>query len=122
MTKLFTPGCALMLYKPSLAERLHEVLVEPKNTRNKSTCCGDSFYGSIPTAQVVEQMKKKASQMPVEEVLVYCVSCARSMFIGGKRPRYLIDLLFKEETIPKTIDPDRWHQELDAFIESHTGT
>jgi hypothetical protein len=67
-------------------------------------------------------MKKKATQMPVEEVLVYCVSCAKSMFIGGKRPRYLIDLLFNERTIPKTIDLDKWHQELDAFIESHTGS
>ena len=138
MTKLFTPGCALMLYKPYLAERLHELrvyeavrtlakrmnitLVEPKNTRTKSTCCGDSTYGSIPTAQVVVQMKKKASQMPAEEVLVYCVSCAKSMFIGGKRPRYLIDLLFGEETIPMTIDLDKWHQELDVFIAAHTGT
>lgn len=58
--------------------------------------------------------------MPADEVLVYCVSCAKAMFIGGKRPHYLIDLLFNEETIPKTLDPDLWHQELDAFIESHT--
>jgi hypothetical protein len=65
-------------------------------------------------------MKKKASEMPAEEVLVYCVSCAKAMFIGGKRPRYLIDLLFEEETIPKTLDPDEWHRELDVFIESHT--
>jgi hypothetical protein len=68
----------------------------------------------------MEQMKKKASSMPAEEVLVYCVSCAKAMFIGGKRPRYLIDLLFDEETIPKTLDPDLWHQELDLFIDSHT--
>jgi hypothetical protein len=95
-------------------------LIEPRNTRTKSTCCGDSCYGSIPTEKVVEQMKKKASDMPVKEVLVYCVSCAKSMFIGGKRPRYMIDLLFNEETIPKTLDPDLWHQELDAYIESHT--
>ena len=105
----------------TLAKRMNIALVEPKNTRNKSTCCGDSCYGSIPTAKVVEQMKNKALQMPVEEVLVYCVSCAKAMFIGGKRPRYLIDLLFNEETTPQAIDPDKWHQELDAFIESHSG-
>jgi hypothetical protein len=68
----------------------------------------------------VEQMKNKASQMPAEEVLVYCVSCAKAMFIGGKRPRYLIDLLFNEETTPQTIDLDQWHQELDEFIQNHT--
>jgi hypothetical protein len=31
----------------------------------------------------------------------------------------MIDLLFDEETLPKTLDPDLWHQELDAFIEDH---
>ncbi len=105
-----------------LAKRMNIVLIEPKNTRTKSTCCGDSCYGNIPTAMVVEQMKKNASKMPAEDVLVYCVSCAKSMLIGGKRPRYLIDLLFNEETIPQTIDLDKWHQELDAFIQSQTGT
>lgn len=104
----------------ALAKKMNITLIEPQNTRTKSTCCGDSCYGSIPKDKVVEQMKKKASDMPAEEVLVYCVSCAKSMFIGGKRPRYLIDLLFNEETIPKTLDPDLWHQELDAFIENHT--
>jgi Fe-S oxidoreductase len=106
----------------TLAKRMNIALIEPKNTRTKSTCCGDSSYGSIPTDRVVVQMKKKASQMPAEEVLVYCVSCAKSMFIGGKRSRYLIDLLFVEETIPMTIDLDKWHQELDVFIAAHTGT
>jgi Fe-S oxidoreductase len=105
----------------ALAKRMNIAVVEPKNTRAKSTCCGDSSYGSIPTDQVVEQMKKKALQMPAEEVLVYCVSCAKAMFIGGKRPRYLVDLLFNEETVPQTIDLDTWHQELDGFIQRHTG-
>jgi Fe-S oxidoreductase len=102
-----------------LAERMNIALVEPKNTRTKSTCCGDSCYGSIPTTEVVEQMKQKSSQMPANEVLVYCVSCTKAVFIGGKRPRYLIDLLFHEETVPQTIDLDEWHQELDVFIENH---
>lgn len=103
----------------TVAKRMNITIVEPKNTRTKSTCCGDSLYGSIPTEKVVEQMKKKASQMPAEEVLVYCVSCAKAMFIGGKRPRYMIDLLFDEETTPQTIDPDEWHRELDEYIQNH---
>ena len=94
-------------------------LVEPRKTKTESTCCGDIFFGNIPTDQVVEQMKKKANEMPVEDVIVYCVSCSKSMFVGGKRPRYLVDLLFGEETIPKSFEPDRWHQELDQFIASH---
>jgi Fe-S oxidoreductase len=101
---------------------LHQMnikVVEPKNTMNKSICCGDSFYGEIPAEKVKEQMIKRANEMPADDVVVYCVSCTKSMFIGGKKPRYLIDLLFKEETIPKTIDPDEWHKELRAYIEQH---
>ena len=33
--------------------------------------------------------------------------------------RYMIDLLFGEETVPMTLDPDLWHRELDAFIDSY---
>jgi hypothetical protein len=94
-------------------------LVEPKNTRTKSTCCGDSFYGTIPIEKVKEQMKKRTSEMPCDDVVVYCVSCVKSVFIGGKKPHYLIDLLLAEETVPKTFEPDKWHQELDIYIEEH---
>jgi hypothetical protein len=41
------------------------------------------------------------------------------MFVGEKRPRYIIDLLFGEETVPETFNPDQWHKELDEFIENH---
>lgn len=83
MKRVFAPGCALMLYKPELAERLHHMI--KKNL-------GD---------------------------IVYCVSCSKSMFIGGKKPHYLIDLLFGEETVPKTFEPDEWHRELDEYIDAH---
>ncbi len=57
--------------------------------------------------------------MPSHEVIVYCVSCAKSMFNGGRRPRYLVDLLFNEDTVPKICEPDLWHAELQAYIDSH---
>jgi hypothetical protein len=41
------------------------------------------------------------------------------MFIGGKRPRYLVDLLFAEETDPRAYEPDEWHRELDEYIRAH---
>jgi Fe-S oxidoreductase len=94
-------------------------VVEPKSTKTKSICCGDSFFGEIPTEEVKVQMRKRANDMSQEDVVVYCVSCSKSMFIGGKKPKYLIDLLFEEETVPKTLDPDEWHKELKAYIELH---
>jgi hypothetical protein len=102
-----------------LAERMNISIVEPANTKRDSTCCGDIFFGNMPTEQVIDRMKAKADEMPGDDILVYCVSCSEAMFIGGKRPRYLVDLLFAEETIPHAADPDRWHGELDEFIESH---
>jgi hypothetical protein len=57
--------------------------------------------------------------MPLEDIIVYCVSCCESMGLGGKRPRYLVDLLFSEETTPRVLDPDRWHGMLDNFIAQH---
>jgi len=101
----------------ALAEKMNISMVEPKKTKRKSTCCGDTFFNKLPSEQVKELMKSKAIEMPLEDIVVYCVSCSKSMFVGGKRPRYLIDLLFAEETIPKTYDPDQWHKELDEFIE-----
>jgi hypothetical protein len=94
-------------------------VIEPEKTRTKGTCCGDSFYGVLPMEQVKEQMKKRASEMPSPDVVVYCVSCCKSMYIGGKKPRYLVDLLFGEDTIPGTFEPDEWHAEINKFIDEH---
>jgi len=102
-----------------IIKKMNIDLVEPEKTMAKNTCCGDSFYGAIPVEDVKHQMVKKASEMPLDDVIVYCVSCSKSMFIGKKQPRYLVDLLFNESTIPKTFEPDEWHNELNAFIESH---
>lgn len=102
-----------------LLKKMNISLTEPEKTRTKSTCCGDSFWGEIPTDKVKEQMLKRASEMPCEDVAVYCVSCTKSVFIGGKAPRYMIDLLFGEETVRKTVEPDQWHKELDEYIDSH---
>jgi hypothetical protein len=103
----------------SLLRNMNIFLVEPKNTGTKSTGCGDTYYGTLPTDKVKELMIKRASEMPVDDIVVYCISCTKSVFNGGKQPRYLIDLLFEEETIPKTYDPDYWHKELRNYIEEH---
>jgi hypothetical protein len=102
-----------------LLSRMNITLVEPEKTKTKSTCCGDSFYGILPTEKVKELMAKRSLEMPCDDVIVYCISCIKSVFSGGKKPRYLIDLLLGEETIPGTYDPDAWHKELNDYIEKH---
>lgn len=103
----------------TLLKKMNIELVEPEKTRTKSTCCGDSFWKVLPVEQVKEKMKERAAEMPVDDVVVYCVSCSKSVFIGGKKPHYMIDLLFGEETVPKTLEPEEWHQEIDEFVKNH---
>jgi len=102
----------------TLLGRMSIAIVEPKATRTKGVCCGDSFWGEIPTGEVTDWMKKRAAQLPADEVAVYCVSCAVASGIGGKKPRYLVDLLFGEETRPPTSDLDAWHAALQAHIDA----
>jgi hypothetical protein len=102
-----------------LLKRMNIALVEPEKTMSESTCCGDTFYGSVSASKVKQLMIKKGSEMPEEDIVVYCVSCSKAMFVAGRKPHYLIDLLFNEPTIPKTFEPDEWHSELENYIEKH---
>ncbi len=103
----------------TLLARMNIRLQEPKHTRSKGTCCGDSLYGTLPVEGVKDQMRKRAGEMPCEDVVVYCVSCVKAMHIGGKRPRYLVDLLFGEDTPIGIFEPDAWHEQIQAFIDTH---
>jgi len=103
----------------TLLERMNITLIEPEKTRTKGTCCGDSFYGAIPVSRVKEQMKKRADEMPCDNVVVYCVSCIKSLHIGGKKPRYIVDLLYGEDTDAGTYEPDEWHGQLQKYIDAH---
>ena len=99
----------------TLLQRMNIELTEPECTRTRQKCCGDSAYPARPLDEVYAKMKERAGEMPVQDVCVYCVSCVKSMYIGGKTPRYLVDLLFGEPTIPGTCATDDWHRELDAY-------
>jgi len=103
----------------TLLSRMNVRVLEPTATRRKGVCCGDSLYGVLPVVSVKERMRIRASEMPADDVVVYCVSCCKAMHIGGKRPRYLLDLLFGEPTLPGTFEPEEWHLELDEFIAAH---
>lgn len=103
----------------TLLTRMNISIVEPQRTGTHSTCCGDSFFGIIPVEEVKIQMRKRASEMPEEDVVVYCISCIKSVHIGGRTPHYLVDLLFREETSPGIYEPEEWHGLLDEYIERH---
>jgi len=101
-----------------LLERMNISITEAAATRGTAECCGDNFYGILPVAEVKERMRERAETMPEQEVVVYCVSCIKSMHIGGKTPRYIVDLLFGENTEIGTYEPDEWHEELNRYIDT----
>lgn len=103
----------------ALLARMNITVVEPALTRERGGCCGDSFHGALPVEQVKERMRRRAREMPRQDVAVYCVSCVKAMHIGGRRPRYLVDLLFGEPTGAGTFEPEAWHREIDEFIAQH---
>jgi Fe-S oxidoreductase len=102
-----------------LLERMNIKIIEPGNAGSKAICCGDSLYGTLPVERVKEQMKKRSKEMPCDNVVVYCVSCIKAMHIGGKKPRYMVDLLVGEETVIGEFEPKAWHDELERFIDQH---
>ncbi|MFA5161793.1 MAG: (Fe-S)-binding protein [Elusimicrobiales bacterium] len=102
-----------------LLAKMNIRVTEPSKTRTGGACCGDSLYGQLPPEQVKQSMRKRADEMPAENVVVYCVSCVKAMHIGGKKPRHMADLLFGDNTAAGICEPDEWHAELDKFIDSH---
>lgn len=103
----------------SLLTKMNIEIVEARNIRDKSICCGDTMWGKVGTARVLKKMKQRTNQMPADNVAVYCVSCIKSIANGGKTPRHLVDLLFGEETAVGSCDPDTWHGELEAYVAEH---
>jgi len=112
--------------KPQVHQAIRNLLckmnidvVETEFCGTRSICCGDDFYPKLPIEQVHQQMKKRADTMPCNEVCVYCVSCIKSMYIGGKAPRHLIDLLMGETTEPQIYETVQWHKQLQDYIDKH---
>ena len=102
-----------------LLQRMNIRLVEPAKTGRRAKCCGQVFYGKLETPKVEALMKVRANEMPCHDVVVYCASCIMSMTVGGKRPRYLLDLLFGEPTEMLHAGADRWNQTLAEFRRTH---
>ena len=102
-----------------LLQKMNIEIVEAERHGIHSICCGDDLYPALPIKEVSEKMKQRAQSMPCDDVCVYCISCIKSMYIGGKKPRYILDLLFKEDTQPQVYDTVEWHKQLQKYIDKH---
>ena len=103
----------------NLLKKMNIKINETKLSGARSVCCGDDFYPKLSVEKVNNLMKKRAASMPCEDVCVYCVSCIKAVYIGGKTPRHLIDLLMNEPTDPQIYDTVKWHEQLQEYIDNH---
>ena len=103
----------------SLLDKMHIEVIESELSGTKSVCCGDNFYPHISIEEVTAFQKKRAAQMPCQDVAVYCVGCVKSMHIGGKTPHHMMDLVLGEPTDPQETRIDLYHEALDRYIEEH---
>lgn len=103
----------------SLLNKMDTQIVESDHSGTRSVCCGDNFYPHLPIEEVTRLQKRRAAQMPCQEVAVYCVSCIKSMAIGGKTPRHMVDLILGEDTDPQETRIDVYHDTLNQYIQAH---
>ena len=102
-----------------LLQRMNIRLVEPKFTGKHARCCGQVFYGKTDIEKVEANMKRRADEMPCSDVVTYCSSCIMSMTVGGRRPRFILDLIFGEDTDMQGINPVKWNTCLAEFRAEH---
>lgn len=103
----------------SLLRKMNIQIIDSSYSGTNSICCGDNFYPRLSIEKVTELQKKRAAQMPCQDVVVYCVSCIKSMAIGGKSPHHMVDLILNEITEPQETRIDVYHEALNQYIEKH---
>ena len=105
----------------ALLRRMNITVAEPEFNRAKSRCCGSTTHGKVSKEELRKISRRRAEEMPSEEVVVYCVSCMKYLYHGGgRRVRHLIDLLFEKESVPEPSDPDIWQAEISGYIKEHS--
>ncbi len=103
----------------SILKRMNIEIMESQYHGTNSICCGDNFYPSLSIEEVNKLQKKRAAQMPCQDVVVYCVSCVKSMTIGEKNAHHMVDLILGEKTEAQETRLDVYHNALKEYIDAH---
>lgn len=82
----------------SLLYKMDVKIIETEYNKQKSKCCGFLPLKNKSEEYAMPFMKARAESMPMQDVMVYCISCIKPIFLGGKNPLYLLDLIFEEGT------------------------
>lgn len=103
----------------TLLRRMNIVLVEPQHSGAHARCCGQLLYGKASAEKMLAYMRGRAEEMPRENVAVYCASCIAAISAGGRKPRYLPDLVFGRPTNVDADGVEGWNARLGDFREAH---
>ncbi len=103
----------------SLLKKMNINIIEAERSGQKGICCGGSLYSVLDFDKFTAHQKNRASQMPCEDVVVYCGTCIKSIAIGGKTPRHMIDLIFNEETLVTDGNFHDFKECLAKYIDVH---
>lgn len=98
----------------SLLKKMNIEIVEAKNHGKTAICCGTNLYGKIPAEKLTKHIENRAASMPCPEVAVYCVACINPINMGGRNPRYILDLMLNQPTAVPNINFEEWLEKLSA--------
>ncbi|MCT4634067.1 MAG: (Fe-S)-binding protein [Firmicutes bacterium] len=101
----------------SLLRKMNVEIEEAEHHGTSSICCGDNFYPTIPLEKVREFQKNRAQQMPCDDVIVYCISCIKSMTVGGKSAHHMVDMVLGQPTFVGEVDLPKYHKVVGDYIE-----
>lgn len=102
-----------------LLERMNIRVREAERSGKRGKCCGQVFYGKLPIEKVENQMRMRAEEMPCHDVVVYCTSCIQGIALGGRQPRFILDLLYGEPTSNHKGGICSWNDTLKDFRIKH---
>lgn len=78
----------------------------------RSKCCGEKLYGKIAYDKVLEMMRRRAEEMPCQDVVTYCASCSTPINYGGRNAHFIGDLLFRLSSDMKCPNVKEWNARL----------
>ena len=103
----------------SMLQKMNVEIIDSKYSGTKSICCGYHSYPQLPIEKTAVLQKGRAAQLPCQDVAVFCVVCTETMIIGGKNPRYVVDLVLNEETEPQETRIDVFQAIVSQYREAH---
>ncbi len=77
----------------SLLTKMHITVLEPELNKENAKCCGLRYKGKMTEEQLKEKISERASELPHNDVVVYCTGCLSTIATAGKNTIHLLDLV-----------------------------